>query len=370
MSLGQAVIRIHESHAVLRGRPDGVGREARPQGAHRQRRGPREQQGRHAGDVRTRHGRAFGPRVVRAVGVEVPDRRENAVARVPELEVPSWGPDPHVRPEARVRRGPPVGSHRRHRQYFGVGGRIVGRGRAGVSRGRHDERSRVRGADDRAVQRRIGVRPAQAQVDDLGSGGRLHGAARPVVGRQAGGIQNALGDVVKLSEPAHAQSTDRTDLDVPVHAGHGDVVVAHRADGARDVYPMRSERVAHVARLRRIGEAVRPRDRRVGIVAGAVVGVGDRAAGAQRQRIGIRDEVVPVGRQIPGERRMIEARAVIDQRDQHRRAPGCDGPGAWQVDETVVPRLHGIVQVIRDHSQRRGAGAGGPRPDPRGLVQP
>ena len=201
----------------------------------------------------------------------------------------------------------------------------------------------------------------------------MHRAAFAVIGRQTGGVQNALRDIVEPSEPAHAQRAHRTDFDAPVHPGDPDMVVAHGAHRARHVHSVRSEGVENEARARGI-EAVGRRDRRIGIVAwGRIVVIGDRTAGAKRQRIGGGDEVVSVGRQVRRERRMVETRAVVDQRDEHGWASGRDGPSARQVDQAVMPRLEGVERVVRHDAQPGGRQAGRSRPPGPGvcgLVQP
>ena len=67
---------------------------------------------------------------------------------------------------------------------------------------------------------------------------------------------------------------------------------------------------------------------------------------------------------------MVESDAVVHHRDEHRRTPLGDGPGAREVDQGIVPGLKWIGRIVR-YGAHRGCGRGGRRPEgTRRLIQP
>ncbi len=363
-----AVVRIQETRPVRSSGARGVRNEAGPQVRRREGPRPRQHQGGDTRDMGRRHRGALGPRIFRRARREIPDRGHDTVGRVSEGEVPARRPDADVGAVVGVRRRLPVRADRGHGQDARVRRRVVGRGRAAVSRRGHDERSRLRGAEDCPLQRRIALRAAKTQVDDPRAHWRLDGAARSVVRGQPRGVQDPLGDVIARAEAADAQHSNRTDPHRPVHAGHADAVVAHSADRAGDVQAMVAERIGNEAGPRgveRIGRGYR----RIGVVAVSVIRVADLAAGAQGQRVHAIDEVVPIAREVPADRRMVEADAVVHHGHEHAGTPRGDRPCPRQIDEAIMPGLEGVQRIVGRRGTRP-AGAGGHPAVEWRLIQP
>src|SRR5439155_12922766 len=112
----------------------------------------------------------------------------------------------------------------------------------------------------------------------------------------------------------------------PIHPRDADAGVPHGSDCAGNVQSVVAEVSGDKTGARGIRD-VRCGDGGIGIVPTAIVGAGDCAASAERQRVRVADVVIYVIRVIRRDRRMVESYAIIHHRDEGGGTTSADAPG-------------------------------------------